>query len=491
MAEIRIPKNEFTIPVHNLTGQILTISVPYGGHTFRNFIIEKNKAARVDRDLFLMGRETFQSLRKEGKIYYDDHVQVPCDEQELGCDGGSTGMGGGATGPAGATGMQGNQGFTGPQGSQGTTGIAGGPTGLMGVTGLSGPTGAFGGPPGETGLPGPTGAFGGPAGETGIQGVTGLPGGSTGLQGLTGLAGTKWFDGAGSPTGIGSSGDYYIDMSTGDVYENIGGTWVLQGSIKGTTGIQGSTGLQGPQGTTGLLAGGITGFSGATGIPGPQGATGVGGGSGGIDTVNGIINRYQVEDKTDAEVWVTSSGILYNNLPWTRSGTSLTITKSSHGHTLGNRVILRNTNVDYLAALITGTTLNSFTVTTTNVGAFSGSSARYSMGFTYDHDISGTGGTLFAPTGSEVQLLSMRIRTGERAGTTYDVLVPASVVNGAGENTSLADVYIPSFSVRADSDTLAAIAGTIAVNQLAMGYSTFRIGNLGASTLSRFILLQF
>ena len=436
MAEIRIPKYEFTIPVHNLTNAILTISVPYGGHTFRNFTIEKNKTTNVDRDLFLMGREYFQSLRKEGKIYYDDHVQVPCDEQELGCDGGS-----GATGPSGSTGLQ------------GTTGIAGGPTGAQGVTGFPGPTGAYGGPQGITGLQGVTGPLGGPIGATGLPGP----------QGDTGMDGSKWYEGSGTPTGIGSNSDLYLDLSTGDIYENVGGTWVLQGNIKGPTGLQGS-----------------------------QGVTGTGGGSGGgIETVFGVVNRYEVEDKTDAEVWVTSASILYNNIIWSRSTTNLTVTRSSHGHSIGNKVILRNTNVDYLSAIITGTTLNTFTVVTTNIGALSGSSARYSLGFTYAHDISGTGGTLFAPTGSEVQIISMRIRTGDRAGTTYDVIVPASVTNGAGQNTSLADVYIPTFSVRADSDTLAAIAATIAVNQLSMGYSTFRIGNLGTGTLSRFILLQF
>lgn len=437
MTTQRIPKNEFTIPVHNLTGQILQVSVPYGGHSYRHFTIEKNKAVNVDRDLFLMGRETFQSLRKEGKIYYEDHVQVPCDEQELGCDGGT----GGVTGPMGITGIQ------------GVTGIAGGPTGVQGVTGVPGPTGPFGGPQGETGLPGVTGPSGGPQGATGLAGP----------QGETGLPGSKWYDGTGSPSiGLGSDGDYYLDLSTGDVYEKIGGVWILQGSIQG-----------------------------ATGLAGPQGVTGVGGAGSGIDTVFGVINRYEVEDKVNAEVWVTSSSVLFNNIPWTRTGTSLVVTRSSHNHSVGNRVILRNVNVDYVSATITATTLNTFTVSVPNSGALSGSAARYSLGFTYAHDVSGTGGTLSAPTGGEVQLLSMRIRTGERAGTTYDVIVPASVINGAGQNTSLSDVYIPSFSVRADSDTLPAIAATIAVNQLSMGYSTFRIGNLGVGTLSRFILLQF
>ena len=88
-----------------------------------------------------------------------------------------------------------------------------------------------------------------------------------------------------------------------------------------------------------------------------------------------------------------------------------------------------------------------------------------------------------------MQLLSMRIRTGPRSGTTYDLVVPASSINGAGDNTSLADSYIPDFNVRTDSDTLAAIAATIATN-ISGSFTTFRLGNLG-STLSRFIILHF
>jgi len=552
MATIHIPKDEYTIPVYNLTNAILTISVPYGGHVFRNFIIEKNKSTNVDRDLFLMGREIFQVLRKEGKIYYDDHVQVPCDEQELGCDGGtggatgiqgstgeqgSTGIAGGATGlqgvtglsgptgayggpqgdtglqgvtgplggPIGATGLSGPQGDTGVgmqgvTGMSGSTGPLGGPigatglqgpqgdtgVGLQGVTGLLGPTGAYGGPQGDTGLQGVTGPLGGPMGVTGVQGPMGMTGvkgvtgiglqgatgmfgpiGATGLQGSrgnTGIAGSQWYEGNSAPSGTANNGDLYLDLSTGNVYKYIGAVWAYQGNIKGPTGPQGN------QGTTGV---------------------GGGGGGGGITTVFGVVNRYQADSQLNAEVWVTSTSVLYNNLAWSRSGTTLTVTNPSHGHSLGNAVILRNTNTDYIYAIITNVTTNTFDITVANTGPASGSAARYSLGFTYAHNIGGTGGNLFAPTGGEVQLISMRIRTGERAGTTYDVVVPASVTNGAGQNTSPADVNIPSFSVRADSDTLAAIAGTIAVNQLGLGYSTFTIGNLGAGTLSRFILLQF
>jgi hypothetical protein len=97
-------------------------------------------------------------------------------------------------------------------GPTGPTGPAG-PTGPTGDTGPTGPTGDTGptGPTGDTGPTGPTGDT-GPTGPTGDTGPTG-PTGDTGPMGITVLTGT------GAPTcAIGSPGDFYIDVSTGNYY---------------------------------------------------------------------------------------------------------------------------------------------------------------------------------------------------------------------------------------------------------------------------------
>ena len=351
MPEITIPKNRFTIPVHNLTKAPLHISVPLLGGFHRNFDIAPYGVEEVDRDLFIMGRGIFQDLRNRNIIYYEDHVQLPCDEQELTCSG----------------------------------------------TGISGGTG---------------------------QGATGV------------------------------------------------------------MGAQGATGIDGAIGSTGL--------SGATGTAGSQGATGAAGI--GVSKIYNSLDRYQVEDELDAEVWITSISEVFTAFTWTRAATTLTVTRTAHGHSVGDRIIIRKANVDYTSATINSVTANTFDITVPNLGPSAGSTAYYKLGFTYAHDPSGatkTGGRLMAPTGGEVQLISMRIRTGERAGTIYDVELPASVVSGAGSNTGLDDTYIPQFQVRRDEDTLAAIAATLGVNQSGEGFSTFRFGNLGNGSLSRFIILQF
>jgi hypothetical protein len=305
---------------------------------------------------------------------------------------------------------------------------------------------------------------------TGLAGVTGI-GSSTGIQGNTGIQGF-----------------------TGLAYGATG--------LVGSTGIQGLTGFKGDQGFTGLACG-STGLCGVTGLQGIEGQTGIqGSGQTGLQGLTGLspsssffnpISRYQVTSTSGAEVWAVSSSTVFHDLTWDRSGTVLNIYRNTHGHAVGNRVIVRNTNLDYQEALIDTTTSNSFAVTTSSVDGTAGANGAYSLGFTYAHNGSpASGGTLYAPSGdhTDSQILSMRIRTGARPSTIYSLVVPASAVNGAGANTSLSDCYIPDFNIRMDSDGLSAIAATINTN-ISSSYSTFQFGNLGSGSLSRMIILHF
>lgn len=194
---------------------------------------------------------------------------------------GATGTG--ATGPTGPTGPVGatGGGITGATGATGTgaTGATG-PTGDTGATGATGPNGAKGsvGSQGITGATGPTGTTGsnGTPGTNGATGATG-PTGGTGGTGATGATGANWYTGSGVPSsGIGNEGDLYLDGTTGDVYEKIGGVWQLQSNIKGATGATGATGDTGATGETGATGSiGPIGPVGLTGDTGPTGATGI------------------------------------------------------------------------------------------------------------------------------------------------------------------------------------------------------------------------
>ena len=278
-------------------------------------------------------------------------------------------------------------------------------------------------------------------------------------------------------------------------YTGMAGVTGLAFGSTGVAGIPGNTGI-GMNGSTGLSGSGATGIMGLTGLVGPangpQGATGVSG-SNAISYNN--ISRYQVVNSSGYETWLVSSSTIYGSISWVRTGTSMMINRSAHGHTIGNRVIVRNTNVDYQTGVITSITANAFYFTTVNSGSTFGISAAYSLGFTFAHDgYPSSGGTVSAPTGDhpDCQLLSMSLRTGVRNGTIYDLVVPASSINGAGTNTSLATLYMPDFNVRNDADSLTVVGASMVTGSAGSGsYSTFRFGALGSASLSRLISVHF
>jgi hypothetical protein len=291
----------------------------------------------------------------------------------------------------------------------------------------------------------------------------------TGASGYSGRSGVSGFSGESNISGFsGYSGE--------SGYSGIGST-----GLSGVSGYSGIPGIASASGYSGYSGAGQSGASGYSGIPGGFG----------ISVVPNTVSRYQVFSTSGEEVWVVSSSAMYVSLAWSRSFTDLTINRTTHGHTIGDTVIIRNTNIDYQVATITSVATNSFIVTTTNTGLPSGTDGYYSLGFTFTHvGAPKTGGILQAPTGdfADCQLLTLRIRTGNRLSSSYTLVVPASAINGAGANTSLADSFIPDYSVRADANSLSAVGATIETN-IGGSYSTFKFGSLG--TLSRIIILHF
>lgn len=132
-----------------------------------------------------------------------------------------------------------------------------------------GPTGPV-GPMGSQGFPGIAGPL-GPPGVPGEPGSTGPPG-PTGPQGIAGGNGTKWFSWTGSPAAsLGDVWDFYLDVSTGDVWQKAsdqdGSVWAMKGNIRG------AQGLAGPEGPAGAV--GLAGVPGPTGAAGPAGSRGL------------------------------------------------------------------------------------------------------------------------------------------------------------------------------------------------------------------------
>jgi hypothetical protein len=129
------------------------------------------------------------------------------------------------------------------------------------------------------------------------------------------------------PSSLGTFGDFYLDVITGNVYyKNNNTTWVLTGNIKGPVGpaglqgpagpagAQGQQGIQGVAGPTGAIGSqgpiGLTGPQGAQGIQGPAGATGLTGSQGpqGVSGTNGQNTLVKTTNES-AGVNCTTGGV--------------------------------------------------------------------------------------------------------------------------------------------------------------------------------------
>lgn len=386
----------------------------------------------------------------------------------------------GLPGPQGETGSEGRRGatgagFTGMRGRQGDTGLPGvrGDTGLSGIPGPQGETGT--GVTGPAGPRGETGPLGGPRGETGPRGLQGDTG-MRGPRGETGFPGAQGFTGA--------EGDRGIRGETG-----------AQG-VTGLRGLKGQTGPEGLRGETGIGDTGPEGLQGETGLPGIQGERGATGPSGATVFYN-TVSLYQAVDSDGEEVWVKSSSNVFTGLEWSRSNTVLTINRPGHGHSVGDMVIIRGANVVYQSNTIYSVTSDEFTVITEDTGSTSGFTAAYSMGYTYaHHNTPRTGGTLYAPSGTDVgiNLQYLRLCPGTRADQTYELTLPSGILNGVGGNTDLTDLILPSLSVRTANDTLAVVGATMVTGSESsdgVSFNKLKLGNLGSGTTSVIIVMSF
>ena len=91
--------------------------------------------------------------------------------------------------------------------------------------------------------------------------------GQSGTAGANGVDGATWITGAGAPAaGLGIDGDLYLDISTGDVFQKSAGSWGAIANITGPIGATGSAGTNGTDGSVWYTGSGIPGAG--TGIDG-------------------------------------------------------------------------------------------------------------------------------------------------------------------------------------------------------------------------------
>ena len=156
-----------------------------------------------------------------------------------------------------------------------------------------------------------------PAGDLGVRtlqagaGITISVINDTVVIGSTLSGSTVWLVGQGYPTGVGTSGDFYLDSNTGNFYLNVNGSWNLQGNFKGPTGAMGAVGPQGPQGLTGNI--GPKGPQGSPGPLGPQGSPGLTG-SQGVPGSAGATGPRGSQWFSGSTVPAFTTGVLPNDL---------------------------------------------------------------------------------------------------------------------------------------------------------------------------------
>jgi hypothetical protein len=150
-------------------------------------------------------------------------------------------------------------------------------------------------------------------------------------------------------------------------------------------------------------------------------------------------------------------------------------------------VIVRNANQDNFNGTVTVVNSNSFTVTTTDTGTTSGTAAAYSLGFTVGTPTAAAL-TITAPTGGDVQLLSVLFATGARTGTTLAVTVPQSATNGSGANTTGQNAFYPIFAVRTIST--GAIQGAGVTLATVSNFNVYSFTSMNA-TNSNLVRLDF
>ena len=130
-------------------------------------------------------------------------------------------------------------------------------------------------------------------GNSAIKLKTGPPGNN----GTNGTDGSTWYSGSSAPSAIYNDGDYYLRTSTGDVYQQVSGSW---GSpICNIKGAKGDTGAAGAKGDTGAA-----GAKGDTGAAGAKGDTGAGVPTGGT---TGQVLAKNSNTNYDTH-WVDQSG---------------------------------------------------------------------------------------------------------------------------------------------------------------------------------------
>ena len=139
------------------------------------------------------------------------------------------------------------------------------------------------------------------------------------------------------------------------------------------------------------------------------------------------------------------------------SSTTLTITRSAHGLSNGDKVVVRNVNESYVIGTVANAATNTFDITVADSGATSGDAGQYGTLFT--GVVTSTSGdttaiVMSAPGGAFAasQLNVLTLFSGNQESG-LSVTVPAGFQEGAGGYNDKEDINIVSSDAKSFSGT--------------------------------------
>ena len=170
-----------------------------------------------------------------------------------------------------------------------------------------------------------------------------------------------------------------------------------------------------------------------------------------VDTRNVIYNttiRYLAYN-TVQTIEILSTGTIYSGLTWSRSGTTITINSNSHGLSNGDNVVVRNMgDTDYLYSVVSNSSANSIQINNAiDSGDVSGTSGAY-IPAAGAYNVSDSGASISSPSIGDIQILAIKIYfSNYTVSNSFDLVMPTSLTNGAGDNTSSSSMNPPMVGV--------------------------------------------
>jgi hypothetical protein len=296
------------------------------------------------------------------------------------------------------------------------------------------------------------------------------------------------------------------NTSSGDLYFTTG-SYAGPAGPSGSSGPSGSAGAPGPSGsagngisnvvnngdgtltfvftdTTSYTTPNLTGPSGSAGPQGPPGTAVLNG----LDVYNSQVRYVAYTGSASERVEILSTADNFTRKVWSRSSTTLTLAATSHSLSNGDYIVIRNASIDYTYTPISVIDANNFSVTVPNSGGTAGSLASYTPAFKISSFSQG-GVTIVSPTTGSAQVNSINIITGVKSTSTFTLIMPLSIKNGAGANDDLITQNPPIMQAYRLSNGTLVNTAAITLNTT-NNYNQFNVGGL-ASLVNNLVRFTF